>query len=269
LNARSQNIGPSRGFSPVRFLDLLPLSHMFGQAMAAFMPPMHAVLALEPGVNQNDVVRQANTRLEDHQKIRSTSVWTEDGLPRTEGTRKLKRRELKRWAETGGSPPERAQPSAQRTVATIVTELAHRDRVTAETTIDELGLISLEHIELMTVLEEQFDITIDEGEFSNARTVGDLESLAQRGAPTAPRRDKGTSVTAEARPEPVKARDTRGPEPMSFPTWNRRLPARAIRRINLPLWILPLARAFAWIQVRGRSSPPRRRTLATLLDPTT
>jgi long-chain acyl-CoA synthetase len=27
-------------FSPVRFLNLLPLSHMFGQAMAAFMPPM-------------------------------------------------------------------------------------------------------------------------------------------------------------------------------------------------------------------------------------
>ena len=27
-------------FSPIRFLNLLPLSHMFGQAMAAFIPPM-------------------------------------------------------------------------------------------------------------------------------------------------------------------------------------------------------------------------------------
>jgi hypothetical protein len=58
------------------------------------------VLELEPGVNQDDVVRRANAKLEEHQKIRSASVWTEDGLPRTGGTRKLKRRELKRWAET-------------------------------------------------------------------------------------------------------------------------------------------------------------------------
>src|SRR5207253_9071213 len=29
-------------FSPIRFLNLLPLSHMFGQAMAAFIPAMIA-----------------------------------------------------------------------------------------------------------------------------------------------------------------------------------------------------------------------------------
>ncbi|HYT76183.1 MAG TPA: AMP-binding protein, partial [Vicinamibacterales bacterium] len=29
-----------RPFRPIRFLNLLPLSHMFGQAMAAFVPPM-------------------------------------------------------------------------------------------------------------------------------------------------------------------------------------------------------------------------------------
>ena len=31
-----------RLFSPIRFLNLLPLSHMFGQSMAAFIPPMIA-----------------------------------------------------------------------------------------------------------------------------------------------------------------------------------------------------------------------------------
>jgi long-chain acyl-CoA synthetase len=38
---------------------------------------------------------------------------------------------------------------------------------------------------------------------------------------------------------------------MTFPAWNRRILPRAVRRVNLPLWILPLARAFAWIEVRG------------------
>src|SRR6185295_19797546 len=29
----------ARPFRPIRFLNLLPLSHMFGQAMATFVPP--------------------------------------------------------------------------------------------------------------------------------------------------------------------------------------------------------------------------------------
>ena len=29
-------------FAPIRFLNLLPLSHLFGQTMAAFIPPMIA-----------------------------------------------------------------------------------------------------------------------------------------------------------------------------------------------------------------------------------
>jgi long-chain acyl-CoA synthetase len=196
---------------------------------------VHAVLALESGANQDDVVRQANARLEEHQKIRSASVWTENELPRTEGTRKLKRRELKRWAETGGAPAERGRPASERTVAAIVAELAHRDRVTSETTIDELGLSSLERIELMTALEEQFDITIDEGEFSSARTVGDLESLVQRGAPAVARReDKGAPA---AGPTPGVDTSRRRGEAMTFPAWNRRILPRAVRRVNLPLWI--------------------------------
>lgn len=50
-------------FSPVRFLDLLPLSHMFGQAMAAFIPPMlSGVVVLMRGYNPREIVRQLKTR---------------------------------------------------------------------------------------------------------------------------------------------------------------------------------------------------------------
>jgi long-chain acyl-CoA synthetase len=209
---------------------------------------VHAVLALEPGADQDQVVREANARLEEHQKIRSASVWTEDGLPRTEGTRKLKRRELKRIAEAGGrAPAERARPAGERTVTAIVSELAHRDSVTGDTTLDELGLSSLERIELMTALEEQFETTIDEAEFSEVRTVGDLEALVRRGEPVAAEAGtrRGQVSQPEARPAPPPS------ERMTFPAWNRRLWARATRRASLPVWILPLARIFAWVQVHG------------------
>jgi long-chain acyl-CoA synthetase len=114
---------------------------------------VHAVLVLDPGATQDDIVRQANAHLEEHQKIRSASVWTSDGLPRTEGTRKLKRRELQRWVDTGGataarapaagdpstrsSGSSRAQSRGERDVTAVVAELAHRDGVSADTTLDE------------------------------------------------------------------------------------------------------------------------------------
>ena len=52
---------------------------------------------LEPGADVDEIVRGANLQLGDHQKVRGAAVWPESELPRTEGTRKLKRRELKSW----------------------------------------------------------------------------------------------------------------------------------------------------------------------------
>ena len=55
--------------------------------------------SLEPGVDLDAIVQRANQALGDHQKIRSASVWPGAELPRTDGTRKLKRREVKRWVD--------------------------------------------------------------------------------------------------------------------------------------------------------------------------
>ena len=41
-------------------------------------------------------------------------------------------------------------------------------------------------------------------------------------------------------------------EPVDFPAWSRSLWARAFRRVHLPLWVLPMTRAFAWLRVDGR-----------------
>ena len=39
--------------------------------------------------------------------------------------------------------------------------------------------------------------------------------------------------------------------PIDFPAWNRSWPARAVRRIALPLFLLPLTRVFAWVRSAG------------------
>ncbi len=53
----------ARPFAPIRFLNLLPLSHMFGQAMATFIPPMlPGVVIFMRGYNPSEIIRQIQTR---------------------------------------------------------------------------------------------------------------------------------------------------------------------------------------------------------------
>ncbi|MGE3520601.1 MAG: class I adenylate-forming enzyme family protein, partial [Vicinamibacterales bacterium] len=50
-------------FAPIRFLNLLPLSHMFGQAMATFVPPMlSGTVVFMRGYNPADIAAQIRTR---------------------------------------------------------------------------------------------------------------------------------------------------------------------------------------------------------------
>jgi long-chain acyl-CoA synthetase len=195
---------------------------------------VHAVLVIEPGTDVDEVVRRANAALGDHQKIRGTAIWPGSELPRTEGTRKLKRRELKQWmsGEQGRQRPESTSPG--RSVASVLERFAPGRTLTPATTIDELGLSSLERVEVMMALEEAFQVTMDEARFAGAATVADLEAL------TKPLDTAGGPVVAAT-------------EPIDFPAWNRSLPARSLRRASLPTWILPLARVFARVEVHGLS----------------
>ena len=68
------------------------------------------MLVLEAGVDPEAVVRETNARLEPHQQIRDWTVWADATLPRTEGTSKLKRREIgDRLTGTAPSPASRTR----------------------------------------------------------------------------------------------------------------------------------------------------------------
>jgi long-chain acyl-CoA synthetase len=229
---------------------------------------VHAVLVLDQnaGVDPEAVIREANAALADHQKIRSYAIWPSDQLPRTEGTRKLRRREIRQWVDAGGAP-EAAARSIRRDepLESIVARFAKsRGTITRETTLDELGLSSLERVELLMALEDRFQTTLDEGAYAEVKTVGDLDALVQRTrammdegashAVVSAASARGTTATASASAAtgaaPSRVVSSAG-EPVDFPTWNRRWPAWFLRRISLPTWILPIGRLFAWTRVSG------------------
>jgi long-chain acyl-CoA synthetase len=193
---------------------------------------VHAVLVLAHGTDPEQVVRTANSELEDHQRVRSYSVWPSAELPRTEGTRKLKRRELRSWVMGSAGP---VKVSSSEDVESVVAQYTPGRTVTPESTMEELGLSSLERVELLMALERRFGVTVDEGAYAACRSVGDLKRLVLDPALAGPA--AGTSAPAEL---------------VDFPTWNRSKWAYAIRRVNLPLWLLPLARVFTWVRAEGR-----------------
>jgi long-chain acyl-CoA synthetase len=180
---------------------------------------VHAVLVLDPDANADEIVRSANQRLEDQQKIRSVTIWPGDALPRTQSTRKLRRAEI---AETIRKGPQAAQPEPENELAALLQKYAPGRVITAQTTLDELGLSSLDRVQLMMELEQKRSADVDESTFSAAVTVADL-----------------------ARPAPARV------EPIQFPAYARSRFARAARRLALPYFLLPLARIFAHIRVSG------------------
>lgn len=187
---------------------------------------VHAVLMVEGGTDVNTVIRDANARLQDHQRIRGASVWPSSELPRTEGTRKLRRAAIRQWV-VSGTPAVEAPGD---TVEALIARFARGRDVSGATTLDELGLSSLERVELMVALEDRFQTRVDEARFTQAASVDELKRLVEQG-PTV--EELGDAI--------------------EFPTWNRSWPVRIVRRLSLATWIVPLARVFVRLRVDGLS----------------
>jgi long-chain acyl-CoA synthetase len=137
----------------------------------------------------------------------------------------LKRREIAAWVATGAAP---AQSTSGQSVEGLLAQYAAGRPLAPETTIDELGLSSLERVELMVALEDRFQTTIDEAAFSGVKSIAELDSLVRAPAPV------------------VDGSDT-----VDFPRWNRARAVGLLRRFSLATWILPLARVFARVRVVG------------------
>jgi long-chain acyl-CoA synthetase len=192
---------------------------------------IHAVIVLESFksgnymTEPNELLRLANSKLTSHQKIRSVTIWHGDRLPRTVGTQKLKRLEIKEWIEKESLPS--GAVTYDDTIESFISKISGYGPLKPGMTIEELGLSSLERVELLMELEERFQTRIDELAFARARDAMDIRSLVERSSR-----------------EPIL-------EPIEFPSWNRHPIISMIRRLSLATWILPLCRLFARARVEG------------------
>jgi long-chain acyl-CoA synthetase len=180
---------------------------------------VHAVLVLDASKDPDDIASKANSRLESHQRIHQVSIWPQPSLPRTEATHKIKRAAIQKWLDSGVLTPATVKDSAN--LVDIVRQHAPGRSVSGDTTLDDLGLSSLERVELLVDLEQHLGARLEEAALAGTSTVNALQTLPAAG------------------------------DSSEFPVWNRTLPARGLRRALLTPFLLPLAKLAAHITVSG------------------
>ena len=147
---------------------------------------VHAVLLATPD-RAEDVVRVANTRLGDHQQIRTWSVWPEPDFPRGP-TLKPDRTAIRAALEGAPRPstPAASAPASGDPLLAAVARASGRAPGTLRETDAleaDLGLDSIGRIELLSILEEELGVAIDELRTGPRLTVAELREIVRDAEP--------------------------------------------------------------------------------------
>ncbi|MEW6238933.1 MAG: AMP-binding protein [Candidatus Omnitrophota bacterium] len=189
---------------------------------------IHAVLLLQDEkLEAQQIVEEANRQLTPEQKIASFSVWTQPEFPKT-STLKIKKNEVKKITLSGRITRESCDESAASPLRRILCEIAHcqPDNLIAEAQLgNDLGLSSIDRVELISRLEEEYRLDIDDGAAAADAKLGDLEDyLAKR---------------------------REGASPLVFRRWTLSPFWRAARVVSNALLVKPFLKIFCDIRVFG------------------
>ncbi len=189
---------------------------------------LHAVIVeSEPGAAA-EAVRRANLQLDARQQILGWSTWPEEDFPRTH-TLKVRRPLVEafiRNREHAGPPAPPAEPGDP--LLRIIAQLRRTDAPLTEATNlgADLGLDSLARVELLSAIEEDIGVYVDDAEVGPQTTIGELRRMVAKGE------------------RKVRVR--------KFPTWPRWRAVQWLRHALLSFFVFPLLRIGYSVEVRGR-----------------
>ncbi len=216
-----------------------------------------AVLILRPESGCRDGARpvsRANETLAEYQRMRTWFVWLEEDFPRgsTQKPRRNVIRDAVEAALNGKAPTNAASPLAE-----LLTRITGRSFQNMQTPIPEanlesgLGLSSLERVELLSALEDRYQIDLNETNFANAATVGDLEKLLQDRS-VASHQSFVVGKPSE-RPATNDQRLTASPT-FHYPRWTLRWPTTWLRLASHYLLARPAVFLLGWPRLTGREN---------------
>jgi long-chain acyl-CoA synthetase len=143
-----------------------------------------AVLILhDRGQDAEAAVRRANESLAEFQAIRRWVVWPEEDFPRTP-TQKPQIRVIQEFIR---SHFQRSAPveAGAGVVAGLIARITGRsvENISPESHLaKDLNLSSIERVELLSALEDRFQLDLNESRFTSASTVADIERMLSQPA---------------------------------------------------------------------------------------
>jgi long-chain acyl-CoA synthetase len=192
-----------------------------------------AVVILRNHAEVDAVVQRANDSLAEYQRMRLWMEWPQQDFPRT-STQKPKRNLIAQTVNEvlfQKSAPDQ-KPSGS-VVASPLGDLIARISGRAapvlrpDANLDaDLGLSSLDRVELMSALEDRYQVDLSETRFSAVRTVADLERML-----------RGEAAPAAG---------------YHYPAWTLRWPVTWIRLLAHYLLLRPAVFLLGWPRIIGR-----------------
>jgi len=136
---------------------------------------IHAVLILYGNAKPDEIVRKANEKLMSHQKIAGFSVWHEDEFPKTP-IGKVKKFLLLQ-AISSREKPASKKVMYETHLYNVIHKVLKPDRkIKRESKLVDLGMDSLKRVELISELENEFGVEINETDVHQNTDVLDIEN---------------------------------------------------------------------------------------------
>ena len=206
------------------------------------------------------IVQRANELLAEYQRMRRWFVWPDGDFPRS-STQKPRRNVIRDAVEAAFTEEDSkaADKSVRSTrpLSELLTRITGRAvrNLTPDADLETgLGLSSLERVELLSALEDRYQIDLSETQFANVTTVGDLERLLQGKATDHHATDDhaagGQTSDGQATDE---ARRT-GSLAFHYPRWTLRWPTTWVRVAAHYLLARPAMFLLGWPRVTGREN---------------
>ncbi len=187
--------------------------------------PCAVLLLREPSADAAKIVEPANARLAPFQQMRRWLVWRENDFPRTPTQKPILSR-IREFAERELGGGAAASPASS-AVGELLARVSRGAPVPAGSPA-QLQLSSIERVELLSALEDRYQVDLSETEFSNAESVAALERLLEQPQPSGP--------------------------VYHYSRWAQTWPVRWIRTAAFFLLVRPAMLLLGWPRVRGREN---------------
>jgi long-chain acyl-CoA synthetase len=190
---------------------------------------VHAVLLAAEAGAAAAAVGAANARLDDRQQIMGYTVWPDEDFPRTH-TLKVRRNLVMDYLkdrEAAHAAPVAATPDTDPLRRLVAQCSRHEGEIREEDELGVgLGLDSLGRVELLSAIEEELGVYVDDTDVGPHTRVSELRAMVEKGEPK--------------------------PRTHRFPSWPRWRPVRWLRRGLMNGIVFPLLRVGYTVEVRGR-----------------